>query len=340
MSSAVDFRERRVPDRQRGEQHVVQFYEDDSFLVEGIARALSPTLSSGDSAVVIATGPHRDALSAELAMRGLDAARLEANGQLILLDAAETLNQLLVEGWPDEARFVQVISNLLDKAEAAATGAGTISAFGEMVSLLWIDGKAEAALRLEQLWNDLQHTRSFSLLCAYKMSGFADKEHARSFFSLCGEHTHVNPAEGYPATGTENQRRRSVAELQQRTLALQHEIQMSQQRILMLQRAASAGTWEMDLEDETVNFSSRAARMLGLHNGRLSLGQTLQLMYVSGDRDSFRLALARARTGRKEFVTEFRANCLGESRVFSIRGKTFYNNGQPLIVGVISDVTP
>jgi hypothetical protein len=29
-----------------------------------------------------------------------------------------------------------------------------------------------------------------------------------------------------------------------------------------------------------------------------------------------------------------------EPRVFSIRGKTAYNDGQPLVLGVLSDVTP
>jgi hypothetical protein len=45
-----------------GSAHVVQCYEDDSFLVEMISRLIGNTLNAGDATVVIATGPHRDGL--------------------------------------------------------------------------------------------------------------------------------------------------------------------------------------------------------------------------------------------------------------------------------------
>lgn len=97
----------------------------------------------------------------------------------------------------------------------------------------------------------------------------------------------------------------------------------------------------MDLVDESVSFCSKAARMLGLQAGRIPLQHFLDnIIRYSGDRDRFFTALKRARTGRKEFVTEFRANCGDDIRVFSIRGKTVYNGGQPLVLGVVSDATP
>jgi hypothetical protein len=45
-----------------GSAHVVQFYEDDSFLVETMSRLIGNALSAGNAVVVIATGPHRDGL--------------------------------------------------------------------------------------------------------------------------------------------------------------------------------------------------------------------------------------------------------------------------------------
>ena len=45
-----------------------------------------------------------------------------------------------------------------------------ISAFGEMVAILWSKGNAEAAIRLEQLWNDLAQIHFFSLRCAYPLA--------------------------------------------------------------------------------------------------------------------------------------------------------------------------
>src|ERR1051325_3166441 len=68
----------------------------------------------------------------------------------------------------------EVIGELLDRAAASAQHRSfPIAAYGEMVALLWSEGKREAAVRLEQLWNDLYSTHSFSLLCAYPLSDFA-----------------------------------------------------------------------------------------------------------------------------------------------------------------------
>ena len=67
--------------------------------------------------------------------------------------------------------------------------------------------------------------------------------------------------------------------------------------------------------------------------------EKLRLRALRNDRDAFQEALHRARKGTKLFVTEFRIADSGQSRVISIRGRTFYNGGQPLILGVLSDIT-
>ena len=48
----------------------------------------------------------------------------------------------------------------------------SLRAYGEMVDVLWRRGEKSAALRLEELWNELQARRSFTLLCAYAMGKF------------------------------------------------------------------------------------------------------------------------------------------------------------------------
>jgi PAS domain-containing protein len=325
--------------RSQPSTHIVQFYEKDDFLVESVARFLDPTLAAGGAALVVATEAHRDALADELRARGFDLDRAVLEGRFVALDAAATLDTFMVEGWPEETGCKQVLSALLEKVTRASDGKG-LAVFGEMVALLWGDEKREAAVRLEQIWNQLAETHLFALFCAYPMAGFDQEKHRKLFFNICGEHSEVNPTEDYPGHGSESQRRRKVAHLQQKTRALANEIQLSQERILLLQNAAGVGTWEMDLLDETLSFSSKAAGMLKLHAGTIPLSQFVQIMPYSGDRDRLLASLKRARTGRKEFVTEFRTSVGPETRVFSIRGKTAYNDGQPLVLGVLSDVTP
>ena len=70
-----------------------------------------------------------------------------------------------------------------------------MAVFGEMVALLWADKKFQAALRLEQLWNELGRTHSFYLRCAYPASGIQDEQNGEPYAAICGEHSTVMLAE-------------------------------------------------------------------------------------------------------------------------------------------------
>ena len=47
--------------------------------------------------------------------------------------------------------------------------------YGEMVGILWSQGHAVAAMRLEELWNELLRELPFSLLCGYLIDGGSDR---------------------------------------------------------------------------------------------------------------------------------------------------------------------
>ena len=64
-----------------------------------------------------------------------------------------------------------------------------------MVALLWAEKNFRAAMRLEQLWNELGRTHSFYLRCAYPASGFQDEQKGEPYASICGEHSAVMLAE-------------------------------------------------------------------------------------------------------------------------------------------------
>jgi hypothetical protein len=66
-----------------------------------------------------------------------------------------------------------------------------VAVFGEGVSLLWEEGKADAAIRLEQLWNQLAVTYEVDILCGYRMSGTYGEEDNRDFKSVCAEHSAI-----------------------------------------------------------------------------------------------------------------------------------------------------
>lgn len=339
-----------MPDRQIAEVrvhppphccHSVKFYEHDLELIETLGRHIGHALECGDTAIVIATRPHREGLAEELRLRKINVSAAVKAGRFIQLDAARTLAKFMVGGSPDRQKFEDCIGSLLRQAEGLAAPGRRLVAFGEMVALLWAQGKRDATLRLEELWNELAERHTFDLLCAYPVSGFDRAEHRRLFFSICGEHIDVNPAESYPEAVSDKLRRRSVARLQQRVNALETEIRISQERVQLLQQVTKAGAWELDIASDVFSFSSAAAKLLGFSSSsRVRLGELMDLMYYSGDREAVFASLQSAQRHRKDFKTTFRVRRGENTRIIVMQGKTFYNSDSPLMLGVLSDGTP
>src|ERR1700751_3434902 len=136
--------------------HSVQFYFNDSVLVDELARFVGTALVCGDAAIVIATGPHREALARELKARDLNTTRALAEGRFICLDAAQTLLRIMRDQMPDPGLFSEIVGGLIARTRAATKSEHSgLVIFGEMVATLWAQDRHEAAVRLEELWNAL-----------------------------------------------------------------------------------------------------------------------------------------------------------------------------------------
>jgi PAS domain S-box-containing protein len=197
----------------------VQFYGDDGVLLHELRNYIGKALMRGSSAVIIATSAHIDNLAKKLRDQGIDLARATAESRYIALDATEFLSQFMVDGRPDPALFSQKMGQIIARAaEASLDDNRRVVAFGEMVALLWAEGKSEAAIQLEKLWNDLAKTYSFSLRCAYPMQGFCHQEMADSLLKICAEHSGV-VLDGSPSTIT-SEGHSSIARLQQEGFVL------------------------------------------------------------------------------------------------------------------------
>ena len=179
-------------DHEVGTEHLVQFYETESFLAACVGRFLRGALSADGGAVVIATAEHLAAIQAALDLEEPSATAARERGQLVWLDAAETLDALLVDGIPDPARFEQAVETRL-----AALGRrwGSVHAFGEMVALLWKEKRRDAAYALEDLWNAAAERHRFALLCAYPIQEFGEDLSGPAFARVCACHSRVLPPE-------------------------------------------------------------------------------------------------------------------------------------------------
>lgn len=204
--------------------HVVQFYNDDEFLLTDLSRFIGTALGGGDAAVVICTKAHRTGLERLLKERGFDLIAASRRGKYVALDAAETLDKLMVDGMPSAERFHELLSGVITRARTASEGEDhRVVAFGEMVALLWASGNTDAAVSLEQLWNELGERHSFSLRCAYPLPGFNRTEHHDAFLHICEQHSAVIPGESFTSLETEEERFRSITALQQKAQALETE---------------------------------------------------------------------------------------------------------------------
>jgi signal transduction histidine kinase len=221
-----------------GPAHSVQFYEDDEVLVAAVADFLAVGLTTGQPIIVIATEAHRRAFAERLAADGFDVDSVTTEGRLTMLDARKTLADCTANEVPDEARFNATIGAAIERS-LRGSRATTVRMYGEMVDLLWKDGYTDAAIRIEEIWNDIGRRYSFSLLCAYCMGNFYKSSDTERFEEICRQHTHVIPTEGYTHVSGEA-RLAEISRLQQRARALEAEIAQREKLEQRLHKVVSA----------------------------------------------------------------------------------------------------
>jgi hypothetical protein len=187
MSSWTEF----VQDAHSG--HAVQVYADLDELAESVAAYLSAGFEQGEPAVVVATRDHVARFADKLAASGWNERKIQADRLLVLAEADATLAEFMDGDLPSAPAFEETLGGLLDHVAQRFPGV-RIRVFGEMVDLLVERGQIDAAVRLEQLWNELARRRSFSLLCGYRLDVFDLATQTGLLPDVCAEHSHFLPA--------------------------------------------------------------------------------------------------------------------------------------------------
>lgn len=168
-------------------EHLVQFYDDDDSFINTLEDFVSRGIASGESVIVIATPAHIELLEARLTMRGTSVEAARQCGQYITHDAEDILSAFIENGWPNEERFKQTISELLSHARRSGR---RVRAFGEMVAILWAQGHRGATVRLEHLWHMYCQSEQFPLYCAYPRTGLP-QDASSAIDAICAAHTRV-----------------------------------------------------------------------------------------------------------------------------------------------------
>jgi DNA-binding NarL/FixJ family response regulator len=177
--------ERRAIDR----NHAVQFYSDDESFLVGFAGFIEAALKTENAVIVVATESHRNSLFRTLQARGLDIDAAIEQGRCISLDVAQMLSNFMVNDLPDRTRFLKVAGDLV--AAAAKGEHPRISACGECAPTLWAQGKADAAVQLEHLWDEIAKTCNIDILCGYVLTDFQREQESHIHQKICTEHSTV-----------------------------------------------------------------------------------------------------------------------------------------------------
>ena len=231
------------------DDHFVQFYESDGFLLNSLSGFIGSAINNGLPAVVVATKAHRDGLDELMRANSVEVTQALASGKYVALDAAETLSKFMVDGVPEPGRFNEVLGTVI---ASVTDGRSRVRAFGEMVALLWAEGNHDGALRVEELWNNLQKAHAFSLFCAYPMNAFGSEKFIEPHDGVCTVHSRVLPAESYADLTNYDARLREIARLQQKALALEGEIN-ERKEVEEKLRLALVGEQMARSEAETAN---------------------------------------------------------------------------------------
>jgi MEDS: MEthanogen/methylotroph, DcmR Sensory domain len=146
--------------------HVIRVYTENAFLVGVVADYVATGLTQEEGAVIIATPLHAEAFADRLVTVGIDVRAAIEKSQLLFLDAECTLACFMVDRVPD--RSMVLCGHCRRPQPSPGCRFPKIRVFREMVDLLWNDNVA-AAVRLEELWNELLADGRLSLLCAYRL---------------------------------------------------------------------------------------------------------------------------------------------------------------------------
>ena len=159
--------------------HTVQFYRDERFLIDTITSFIKGGLDLNETVLVIVTAQHRKMLHTTLTGDQL------RNDKLRFFDVRDFLALLMVEDWPNESQFMHGMETIFGRET------GQVRIFGEAVDVLCGEGKAAAALRLEELGNSLALKHGCSILCAYSLCAIYEKAGAETLARVCQLHGDV-----------------------------------------------------------------------------------------------------------------------------------------------------
>lgn len=178
-------------------EHLVQLFDSKESQAATVAAFLSAGCEAGDDLLVLAREENWISTHRVLAGSGLDIAALRASGRLTVMNAVVKASESSRGGVPHRGAFETAIAGPV----RALAGRAPLRIYGEMVDVLAELDDIDAAVTLEDMWNQLAEEVPFRLLCGYSSARFVPRRAELRLRDLCSRHTCVLSDHGDPLGG-------------------------------------------------------------------------------------------------------------------------------------------
>lgn len=172
--------------------HIVKICSDDALQLETVTTYVKEGLLNEEAVIVFACTSLRKAVIVNLNNLGIDVDYYKSLEKLKFFDADYALTSFYDEGIIDELAFIENIGTPIQYIKSKF---GKIRVFSEIVNVLWKKSEHDAAIQLEECWNNLCQTTEFSLLCAYSLESMNSTTFEESIAILYQYHSHLTPVQ-------------------------------------------------------------------------------------------------------------------------------------------------
>ena len=150
-------------------RHLAQLHRDRTARDNAVIRFVEEGLRRGNGVVAVTSDNEADRILDRLTRDRLEPERFRRSGQLVIHDAGVILGQFMKGGMPQWPAFRRTMGSIMEKVQTL--GFSTSRVYGDMVDILWQEGQVQAAIRLEEMWNDFGRLYPFSFFCSYMFDG-------------------------------------------------------------------------------------------------------------------------------------------------------------------------
>jgi len=178
--------------KQISSEHFVMLFDSTASRGSALATFMTQARASRRPLVVLAAGLHWEAAIAAAGPAAADFSRGLADGSIIYGDAEVAVADICRAGYPQRTLFED---RILSRVRSVRDGR-EVYVYGELVDILAGRGDFDAAVRLEQFWNDALAAIPIRLMCGYTATHFAAERTEGYLRGVCECHSSTRMSAG------------------------------------------------------------------------------------------------------------------------------------------------